>query len=487
MDEKTAYDKVPYQTSSFPETHPDHLATLAKLFGVNPTDIRKARVLELGCARGENLIPLALALPESHFIGIDLSSAQIADGNSTVTALGLKNIELKHMNILDIGPNFGTFDYIITHGIFSWVPKAVQEKILEVSCVNLAPNGIAYLSYNTYPGWHMRGVIRDIMLYHAKQFSNPNQYVAQGRAFLKFAAESLKNYTTPYSQMIQHELSLVNEKPDWYLFHDHLEEVNEPVYFHQLAESALKFGLQYLSDTPFSSMLLDGYPKEVKEVLQRIAPDLIRMEQYKDFLLNRHFRRSLFCRKELVLARNVNSEIIKDLYIGGRIDFGNAVINDGSEVECQALSGKRVRVQYAPFKLALKEISAEWPRWLSFQELVNRITPLVSERDFESRLATNLLSAYAQEVVELHSYPAPFTSHPNAHPCVSPLVRLQAERGNIVTNLRHESVCLDQELRELVSKVDGTKEAIELLSELPGHINGRRALQVMAQYALLLV
>src|SRR5688572_22135916 len=68
----TSYDEVPYINRSFPQTHPDRLATLATLFGVATADIDRARVLELGSASGDNLIPMALALPGSQFLGIDL-------------------------------------------------------------------------------------------------------------------------------------------------------------------------------------------------------------------------------------------------------------------------------------------------------------------------------------------------------------------------------------------------------------------------------
>ena len=69
----TPYDAVPYESKSFPQTHPDRLATLGRLFGMNPAPVTHSRVLELGCAGGGNLIPMAFHLPENDFLGIDLS------------------------------------------------------------------------------------------------------------------------------------------------------------------------------------------------------------------------------------------------------------------------------------------------------------------------------------------------------------------------------------------------------------------------------
>src|SRR5207249_103652 len=92
----TSYDEVPYESHPFPQTHPDRLATVATLLGLKPRLADRCRVLELGCAAGGNLIPMALTLPDSTFIGLDLSRVQVAQGQQTVAALGLKNIELRH-------------------------------------------------------------------------------------------------------------------------------------------------------------------------------------------------------------------------------------------------------------------------------------------------------------------------------------------------------------------------------------------------------
>ena len=107
-----------------------------------------------------------------------------------VDAIGLTNVELKCLSILDVTPEFGTFDYVVCHGVYSWVPAPVREKILDICRRNTTPQGVAYVSYNTYPGWHMRGMIRDMMLYHASHFAEPLTKVGQSRALLDFLAET---------------------------------------------------------------------------------------------------------------------------------------------------------------------------------------------------------------------------------------------------------------------------------------------------------
>jgi 2-polyprenyl-3-methyl-5-hydroxy-6-metoxy-1,4-benzoquinol methylase len=170
--QSTSYDEVPYESHPYPQTHPSRLAAVATLFGLRPPAVETARVLELGCAAGGNLTPVAEAFPKATLLGVDASARQIGDGQRFVERLGLSNLTLKHANILDLGPDLGTFDYIICHGVFSWVQTPVQEKILDICAKHLSPSGIAYISYNTYPGWHMRGMIRDRRIGSRCRFDN---------------------------------------------------------------------------------------------------------------------------------------------------------------------------------------------------------------------------------------------------------------------------------------------------------------------------
>ena len=104
----TTYDELPYLNKAFPQTHPDRLATLARLFGLQPPPIDTCRVLELGCASGDNVIPMALELPNARFVGIDLSGRQIEQGQRQVSAIGLDNIELRQYNIAEIDASWAS-------------------------------------------------------------------------------------------------------------------------------------------------------------------------------------------------------------------------------------------------------------------------------------------------------------------------------------------------------------------------------------------
>ena len=113
-----SYDEVPYPNNPFPQSHPDRLATIATLFGMKPQPIDQCRILELGCGGGGNLVPLAEQLPHSEFVGVELSRVQISQAQEWVKRLRFDNVELKHINILDVDAGLGKFDYIICHGVF---------------------------------------------------------------------------------------------------------------------------------------------------------------------------------------------------------------------------------------------------------------------------------------------------------------------------------------------------------------------------------
>ena len=308
------YDDVPYDSYPFRRTHPDTLAVIATLFGMTPPAVDRCRVLELGCAGGGNLIPMALGLPGSQFVGIDLSRRQIADGLRVVEAVGLSNIELKPFNVMDIDAGFGRFDYIIAHGLFSWVPDAVQEKILAACAEHLSPNGVAFISYNTYPGWHQPGMVREMMAYHARQFAEPLDKVQQARGLLAFLCNAV-GPNSVYGQILAQEHGILKDRLDSYLYHEYLEPENKPLYFHEFVERAAAHRLQYLGETNLREMLLSEFPTRVQQALQPLATSRIELEQYIDFLRDRRFRHTLLCHADVRVQPRLTPDVMPAFHL----------------------------------------------------------------------------------------------------------------------------------------------------------------------------
>lgn len=308
MDVPNSYDTVPYWGNPYRDTHPDRMATMAQMFGLTPSTVNRCRVLELGCANAANLIPMAVALPDSTFVGIDLSQRQIDAGLKMIAAIPLHNIKLIHGSIENITSDHGLFDYIICHGVYSWVPRKIQDHILRICNVNLAPHGIAYVSYNTHPGWFMRGMVRRMMKFHANRFSAPETQLKQSRALLDFLSEASSGVDPAYHALLSRELNILRHCNDSYLYHEHLEENNEPLFFYEFMERAEAAGLRYLAEPHLSEMVPINVPPEVANVLGQVGPNIIEFEQYLDFLKNRTFRRTLLCHSELIPRREINPE-----------------------------------------------------------------------------------------------------------------------------------------------------------------------------------
>jgi SAM-dependent methyltransferase len=291
------YDQVPYRDYAFGFTHPRHLEAVATLFGMVPPDATQCRVLELGSASGGNLIPQALELPESFFVGMDLSERQVNAGRAIIEQLRLKNIELRRANILQVDDGWGRFDYIIAHGVFSWVPREVREKVLEICSRNLAPNGVAIVSYNTYPGWHFKNLTRELMLYHSSQFEDPREQIGQALAILEFLVGLTPADSIP-GRLFREQLEELRSQNDpTYVFHEYLEQTNEPIYFHHFIQRAEAHGLAYLAEAEFWRMLIENLPPQTHELFRRLP--LIRQEQYLDFIRARAFRRTLLCHRDI--------------------------------------------------------------------------------------------------------------------------------------------------------------------------------------------
>jgi len=477
-DFRTSYDKVPYQSNSFAQMHPDRLATLGHLFGLTTAPVNQCRVLELGCASGGNLIPMAFQLPESEFVGVDLSKRQVERAQKTITDLGLKNIRIEHASILDIDDSWGHFDYILCHGVYSWVTEEVQDKILSIASRNLAPKGIAYMSYNTYPGWHIREMIRNMMRYHIDQFDDTTQRIEQARALIDFLTGSVPS-DGYYSSMLKSELDLIEHVRDWYLFHDHLEEVNTPIYFFQFIERADSYGLQYLGEAEISTMLSSGFSADVAETLERISPNIIRAEQYMDFLRNRFFRQTLLCHKDLTLNRQLAADKLDGLLIASAAyrESGPMDFSSGSKQSFRTPTGLTISTDFPLTKAAFHVLNENWPKAVDQETLLHEARQLLgnslesanTEQAWNTVL-TDLLHCYTTNMVEFHTWQAGFTKEVSARPMASKLAAYQITQDQPIVNQRHETVNLDVLGRTLLGGLDGTRDHDSLVAYLNKHV-----------------
>lgn len=458
------YDAAPYPCEALPQTHPDVMAVAATLHGMTPAPIDACRVLEIGCGDGTNLLPLAMLFPRSRIVGIDLSPRQIAQGQAIQSELGLENLELRMADLMKLDDDLGVFDYIICHGVYSWVPERVQERILALCGQHLSPQGVAYISYNTYPGSHKHQALREMMLYHTAELRDPIEASKQALALVDFLLRNQTDKSGTYTTLLREEFERLRRMPLSYISHDHLEPDNRPCYFHQFISRASAHGLQFLAEADKSGSEL--LPGPVQQALSEL-PDAIRREQYIDFARNTSFRSTLLCRANVTLQPGVAEQKTHAMQVRGTAQ-PNQPMDDACApgvVEFTTRYGTAA-VEHQVFKAMTMALLEARPATLSLSQLAARIGELLHAPITEEQLAEMVCYAQRTGFVTLHMRGRPVAASAGERPLVMPLARLQARRQLAVVNVWHQRVNISELERRMLPLLDGSRDEQALVAEL---------------------
>lgn len=476
-----SYDEIPYQSIPFTDSDPENLAALGCLFGLAPPDPARARVLELGCASGGNLVPMAFRLPQGQFLGVELAARQVEDGRRLLAELGLDNIRIEQGDIMALGEEIGEFDYIITHGVYSWVPPAVQARILDLCAQHLSPQGIAYISYNTWPGWRMRGVIRDLLLYHTRGIEGPKQRLDKAIAFLAGFEPVVTRVDTEAARYLGEELQRLRSAHPSYLYHEYLEAWNQPQFVSEFITTVEGHGLQYMCDADLKSM----FPSVLGELAETWLDQfetLAEQEQYLDYLGNRCFRQSLLCRAgaplshDLDIGRLRSQAFFADLRLPAKVNLRKA------RAEAFTLGGdKEVQVTHPLAKAALMELTARYPDAVPFPELAEaaaarlRVAGNGPAAEDLKGLLSELFILFTHQAVGMTPLPRQHARGDAERPRAHRLARVQAARqvGHLAT-ARHSTILLDAFSARLTGYLDGTRTVPELVEQLADDIQSGR-------------
>jgi SAM-dependent methyltransferase len=500
------YDDIAYPSYPFWQTHPDRLAVIASLFGMQPAPVGRCRVLELGGGDGGNLIPMALVAPDATFVGIDLAADPIARGQRTVRDLGLTNITLVRGDVCELAqqpPPAEPFDYIIAHGLFSWVPDVARVAVLEIMGRWLAPQGVAYLSFNAYPGGHLRQMVREILQYHTDGLPDGQRTIAEAQSLARVLADALPDGDATAS--VRASLRTASTREPGALYHDELSPDNKPFYFHEVVEQAAAYGLQYLGEADFSEMQDQGFTPEAREILAAIERERGRIarEQYMDFLKARQFRQTLLCRADARIGPMPTAPAVRRLLISANLRAESPAPNLSAGVVERFIGPRNavIQIDMPIVKAAFVELGSVWPDRLTFDELAARAArrlraaspprrlvaraarrpgrpaPAVApagaatsdDEPGREMLASALFASYSSALVELHAWKPSFVLQAGDRPTLSPLARLQLAQDDVrfVTTLLHGVVFVESPLaRQSLRLLDGTRDRATLLSEL---------------------
>ncbi len=480
---------------------------------MHPAPAGECRVLELGCGDGGNALSIAQTLPGARVLGVDASPGAIERGAELARAAGLENVELRCATFEQLGEAMGEFDYVVAHGVYSWVPSQARGALLDCVARCLAPEGIAFVSYNAYPGSYLRDMARDMLRYHVQGVSEPQERLERAQELMRTIVEI--EQPSPFARVLREQMERMLGYSDALLFHDDLAEVSTPFYFHEFVEHAKARGLQFLSEADLFESQMREVPDSASQLMASLPQDAVVREQYMDFFKNRMFRQTLICHEAAPVDRALDDGAIEGLWISSRARVHEGVEEDGEEVRAAGASGhglprstpgadpgQRTYLTPEGFSMTTSEplvhaamdaLAEAWPRPLSFDALLacarEAAGPEASGELVAARLREVLLQAYLARIVMLAGCAPPVSGVVGERPTVSPLARAQRAAGvAALSSLLHANVRLDGELEEgVLGLLDGTRTVGEVAAALDApHEQVVECVQRLASVGLLL-
>jgi SAM-dependent methyltransferase len=490
MDTLASYDELPYDSLPLPETQPDYLAAVARLHGFEAPDPRHARILELGCAQGGNLIPLAWRWPESECVGVELSRVQAESGAVFIAELGVRNVRILHGDLAALLDDLGQFDYIIAHGVFSWVPPAVQHALLDLCRNHLSGQGVAYVSFNVAAGWARLHALRVALLQRTPAgLPAPERY----EQALQVLGELESEWTDP---VLLKEIAYLKAAAPSYLFHEYLAEVNLPMAFGEFASRLEAHGLRYVGDAgPRHAVveLEDAWGL----IPEGMAGRWLDAEAALDEAQASRFRRALIARDDAACAQPPRAEALTGLAFYADLHSDDEIdLEDASEQRFMLPAGHAFPVSQPALKAALMALSAAYPAALTDSDLLSAARQVlaeyemaggVDEAEFNRSLFPLVMAHGVMPTVDVESH----AGGPGEFPCAHALARLQAKSpGWVVTGTRHVVLELDAPARILLGMLDGSRSLDQLTAIMQAALaqagleQSREALREMTQRQL---
>ncbi|MEO8027409.1 MAG: methyltransferase domain-containing protein [Bryobacteraceae bacterium] len=468
-DQLVLADLFEYFSVPFIETHPDRLATLGFLKGLHPAPIDSCRVLEVGCGAGANLLGMAYTLPKSRFLGIDLGRTPIEKANRAAADLGFDNVRFVCQNLLDFDPGGQTFDYVVAHGFYSWVPAIVREKLMEIIAIVLAPHGIAYISYNAYPGGYGGDRIRDLAMFHCSRmraldpaaFDSPEGQIRETARLLHLLVDNYPAGSAPSQEDLFFEAKRTASRPpviaSALIYHDILADCRTPFTLSQVEWHAQQHGLQVFEEAIPAEPDRPETPGPLMDrIREAAAGDPIIETQYIDHLVGRAFRRTLLCRSELPVARRDEVSAVALMYLATDL-AETAASPDGSVTFTIPKTGSIILKSAAAIAI-LRGLIAVYP-----QRVAAKDVEFEGERA-NSNMYSLLVSMYRRGWLSLFTQPSP-AGAAGPYPLASALGRYQAGRQEMLGNLLHERVAL-RDGPWFLNLLDGSRNHAALLEEL---------------------
>lgn len=445
-----SYDAIAYDALPHPVSHPDNVGAVAFLMGLPAPALAGARVLEVGCNNGANLLPMAAALPAATFVGCDLAPTAVDAATRGAQALGLGNVRVLRADLADFDE--GPWDYVIAHGFYSWVPAPVREALLAFLGRRLAPDGLAFVSYNTLPGGYVRRAAWEGLRWHTRHAATREEKLREARALAALLAEAGPTHDKADAS-VRAEYARIAAERDSALFHDTLSEPNEPVWFRDFVGAAERHGLAYVAEAMPQMMAGAGLSLPMRQFLA--SRDRLEREQYLDIARVRRFRHSILCRGDA--AGRIAIAPDRGRLDGLKLSAAMPLLRSSAEGRMPATSGPDAEA----FRALLEALVATAPAAAPVPEVLARV-PGPGE---QARKV--VLRAWISGLAQVHLEGPRLASTVPARPQAFACARWQAGAGELVTSLRHEPVRVADPLaRALLPLCDGTRDRTALAAAL---------------------
>ncbi len=436
---------------------------MAILHGLSPAAVESSRVLEVACGDGANLVPMAYAVPSAEFVGFDLAHAPVERGQQRIGELGLRNIRLFQADLLAADRELGQFDFIIAHGLYAWAPEPVRDRLLALCSELLAGHGVAFISYNTMPGGHVRTMLREMMQLGAEGVDSLEEQVRAGLQFLHFVCEA-RPADDPLRAMMENQLQRIENRSLAATRHDEMSECYHPARFLDFVHHARRHGLQYLCESGLPGPNDPCYREPVQKALEEMAEgDLLKLEQLLDCLRMRGYRETLLCRAERAVRRDFPVEQLRRLSIAspaaaepGKAPGATAFVLPG---------GIRMESNHPGVTALLRELADAWPHAIA----VSKLEPRLAEAGLglEQDGAAWLIRLAIAKMIELRAWSPPLAHGITERPRASACSRQEgAMRGRATTLLHTTAVFEDAKARHLLGLLDGTRDRSDLITAM---------------------
>lgn len=287
-------DDVPYVRHFLEELAPPCLRLVAAMNGFTPPPADDFDYCEIGCAHGDTLVALAAAHPRARFVGIDIVASHVTSAKKLAREAGLDNVGVLERDVADLvdGDEVGELDYVVAHGVFTWVSPETRKALVAFAAKKLRPGGLLYVSYNTMPGWASIEPLRQLLLFPGGEGSSLAR-AERGLAFANAMHAAGADYFANNPLAVE-MLATMTRAGLPYVVHEYLHEHWSPMYFARVAWEMRAADLHFGGTLPLYTTFADTVLPESSVALLSKVDDRITFESLKDFAVNETFRRDVY-------------------------------------------------------------------------------------------------------------------------------------------------------------------------------------------------